>query len=787
MTKIFFAYAAEPEATGETISIAARSLSARPDVTATPWQAMEVAGRLILSQITEAINESDLVCCELGTLNANVLFELGYAIGRNKPVRVLLDSSDEVAIRSWRQFGLLSSIGYVRYNNSTEIHSRILSGLQELEPVWKDIANPTLPPPMARSIFYMPLNHVTDASRTLTRRLEGIQRQDWQVISADPSEVGAAPISWYVQQIWRSKATVIHFAAPRRTNSLIHNARCALIAGIAYGLGKELLMVAEDEYETPFDYQDLLKTHTSSKQMGVIFEAWYGKLRTSTSSTIPRSPIVGRLELKTALQQLNFYEYVAEQESTTLDEYFIRTKEFDSVLASRSVIFVGRKGVGKTANMLEAASTLREDRRNLVCVIKPTDYELRGLVEVLQRYERKASRTYLIENMWKFLIYSELAKTVVEQAEALPAGIGPIDPLASLRDFIDHSAPGIREDFAVRLERMVEAILEKAESDLLGVQEARDNIGAALGGVLVRDLRRLLEPALSPYARVAILIDNLDKAWDKHADLDSFSHLLLGLLTSVGRVTTEFRRGVGDDDLAFSLAVFLRYDIYQHLIRVAREPDKIRAASINWADQDFLFRVVDERFVYSRGQDADPRELWDSFFCSHILGVPTRDYLFHRVLPRPRDLLFLVNAAVSSAVNLSHEQVTESDVIKAELSYSQFAFEAALVANGITSDKLEELLFEFGGGSAFITMDNINEALRNVKVPLDVQADVLAHLLSLEFIGQEIGDGRFSYGADGPEARRVNVLARKTTAERGGQARFRVHPAFCPYLELSES
>src|ERR1019366_2504933 len=140
------------------------------------------------------------------------------------------------------------------------------------------------------------------------------------------------------------------------------------------------------------------------------------------------------------------------------------------------------------------------------------------------------------------------------------------------RDFIDNSAPGIRDDFALRLERMVESILAKAESDLIGIQEARDNIGAALGGVLVRDLRRLLEPALSSYARVAILIDNLDKAWDKHADLDSFSHLLLGLLTSVGRVTSEFRRGTGADDLAFSLAVFLRYDIYQHLIRVAREP-----------------------------------------------------------------------------------------------------------------------------------------------------------------------------------------------------------------------
>ena len=86
---------------------------------------------------------------------------------------VLLDSSDDVAMRSWRQFGLLSSVGYVRYNNSRDIHSRILGGLQELEPLWNDIAHPVMPPSTANSIFYMPLNHVTEASRALNRRLEG--------------------------------------------------------------------------------------------------------------------------------------------------------------------------------------------------------------------------------------------------------------------------------------------------------------------------------------------------------------------------------------------------------------------------------------------------------------------------------------------------------------------------------------------------------------------------------------------------------------------------------------
>jgi hypothetical protein len=198
----------------------------------------------------------------------------------------------------------------------------------------------------------MPLNHATDSSRTLTRRLDAAARKNWHVNPADASEIGAAPISWYVPNIWAASAAVIHFSAPRRSNSAIHNARAALIAGIAYGLDKQLLMVAEEQYESPFDYQDILQIHTSSKQLGQIFDSWFANL----NPVVVPSALQARRELQTALQQLNFYEYVAEQESDTLDEYFVPTSEYESILSSRSVLFVGRKGVGKTANMIEAAA-----------------------------------------------------------------------------------------------------------------------------------------------------------------------------------------------------------------------------------------------------------------------------------------------------------------------------------------------------------------------------------------------------------------------------------------------
>jgi len=78
-----------------------------------------------------------------------------------------------------------------------------------------------------------------------------------------------------------------------------------------------------------------------------------------------------------------FGEYVAEYEADDLPYYFVETAEFQRVMSPGTVLFVGRKGTGKTATMLRAADELARDRRNLVTIIKPTGYEFESLLKVL--------------------------------------------------------------------------------------------------------------------------------------------------------------------------------------------------------------------------------------------------------------------------------------------------------------------------------------------------------------------------------------------------------------------
>ena len=108
-----------------------------------------------------------------------------------------------------------------------------------------------------------------------------------------------------------------------------------------------------------------------------------------------------------------------------------------------------------------------------------------------------------------------------------------------------------------------------------------------------------------------------------------------------------------------------------------------------------LLRLIEERFFAVRRPRTDPAELWERFFCPKVNDMDTREYLLSRVLPRPRDMVYLCNAAVMAAVNSRNDRVEEADILAAEKNYWQFAYQALLVENGITVQEFEDVLLEF--------------------------------------------------------------------------------------------
>src|SRR5690606_23960842 len=57
------------------------------------WPSEPASGSHILSKVTSGINKAHVFLCDLTEINANVLFELGYAIATEKPIWITIDDS----------------------------------------------------------------------------------------------------------------------------------------------------------------------------------------------------------------------------------------------------------------------------------------------------------------------------------------------------------------------------------------------------------------------------------------------------------------------------------------------------------------------------------------------------------------------------------------------------------------------------------------------------------------------------------------------------------------------
>ncbi|HEX2050249.1 MAG TPA: hypothetical protein VHJ34_06390, partial [Actinomycetota bacterium] len=227
-------------------------------------------------------------------------------------------------------------------------------------------------------------------------------------------------------------------------------------------------------------------------------------------------------------------------------------------------------------------------------------------------------------------------------------------------------------------------------------------------------------------------------------------------------------------------------DIFFRVISQAREPDKIPTRFLTWSDGELLLQLVEERYRAGRDPNTPGSDLWRKYFERTTRGMPTREYMASRVLPRPRDILYLANAAIDSAVRHRREKVTSADVLEAERQYSQFAFEALLVEGSGDVRELEDLLFEFAGADEILTMSDLVETISKSSSHRDVTT-VLDQLVALSFLGREVHEGAFEFAENPRDRKRLDAVARGFATSRGADARYRIHPAYQAYLNVAAS
>lgn len=783
-SRIFVGFSSEPAILAETVRSAAVRIGQLPDVQAQTWEDLRIGGTVLLDTIESAIRACDLAVFDLTQLNENVMFELGLAIGADRAVWPLRDATDVSRGAEWNTLGLLETVGQIRFTNSDHVFAKFASERPDLagEALLSTSLAPELIGGRPPSILYLAEPFQTDAGRKVIQALESREDKSLDLVVADPVEASLQSLAWFTQHIYAAEAIVVHLASVRRAGAIAHNARSALVAGLARGLGKPLLMLAEQDFRPPLDYRDLLFRYPTASECATRTVYWL------TRQTAPAHRRVAQtrdrlraLELSTELQSVDLGEYVAENEAGALSRYFVETATFREILSGASRVYVGRKGAGKSATLIQSEGELRADKRNLVCVIKPPGYDLNGLVRLLAGYEQRDAKGFVAESLWKYLLYTELCLAIERDLGARPAGAMPESPEWQLMQFVSEESDWIKADFASRLEAAVDRLLAASQGS--GVATQRRNISEALHAGPMRQLRQLLAPALSVRDRVFVLVDNLDKAWDRYADIDQLTRLILGLLGGMDNFRRDLETATRGSRTPLAFSLFLRSDIYAAVRKVAREPDKLPVRHLRWEDELPLLEIVERRFVASRA-NAHGSQLWD-YFCERVRGIPVKEYLSGVTLPRPRDLLFLCRAAIDHAVSSRHTRVQEEDVLAGERLYSQFAFEAVAVETELRFERVDEILLEFAGLNAELSEQEVWDVLRAAHVETNKQPEIIDELRNVSFLGVQIGDDTFSYADEEREKRRVNVLAKRYAETRGTTRTYRVHPAFWSYLELS--
>jgi hypothetical protein len=783
----FIAFASGNPALAETLESAAEAIRAAGVADLITWQRMQIGGRMLLPDICEAITGRDLFIAEVSILNPNVLFELGFALALRKRIWLLLDSSLASARSGFDRFQLLTTVGFREFTNSQDVIRRFYEDqpyLTRERTVYRDIFDSPVRSPQSRLLYLKSLIE-TDACIKMSRR---VARARFSVTVDDPKEMRLQPLSWYARNAHTSLGVVAHFLSENHSDALMHNAKLALISGMALGFGKPLLMLAHEPYTSPLDYRDLLKTHSTASQCETLTGDWIAQLEQTVSAN---STTIGayqeHLKAQTQLQQVSLGDPIAEHEIEELPEYFVMTAAYNEALRAKHSIVVGRKGTGKTATLYQLAHEIGNDRRNHVCVVKPVAYELEGILRILSLTIPKSEQGYLIESLWKFVLYSELAKSVYEDIRGRPSYVQPDQQELDLLQFMDMNASVLLTDFSIRLESAVARLesVDKAAS----TEAQRLRISELLHGDLLPKLRLLLGAVLNRKQKVAILVDNLDKAWDQRSDLGMLSQLLFGLLAVSGRIAQEFdKSGLWRTPANVCLVLFLRSDIYAKVVTFAKERDKLPVRFIYWDDSRLLLRVVEERFARTSALAIGrPDEVWAHFFCAKVVGMQVQDFIGNAILPRPRDLIYFVRGALDHAVNSGHIRIEEEDLLAAEKQYSRYALDSLVVEGATELTMLEELLYEFAGLPEVIDLDAVRKALDAIGSS-DDPATVADKLADLTFLGLEVQTNRFEFLFNDNERPKFRSMARRILEDSpDSPQRFRIARPFQAYLEISRT
>ena len=671
--RVFYAYPHYPSNVGETISSAAKKLRGdgvlkKNNIRFRLWPDNTVSGKPLAKTVLGQIDRSHIFACDLTYPNPNVNFELGFAIARFKRIFTTLNPSVSKAERDFKRiyFSLLN-MGYVSYDNHESLAK---SFLQEkpwtslYQTLLDDRYRQQLPRLENPTLLYVkpPLN-----SDSVIAIQEEFKRSLFSesIVVDDPNEYSSQILEWYTDKIMTADAVIVHLLSSAHVDNSLHNLRASIVAGLAQGFGRPMIMMAHAPYEPPVDYDKWLSVHETAADCVASAKAWLNEVGTELTHQRARRLYIGtRTSRKMELRSLFLGDPVAEHEAHTLYDYFVETSSFYQAIDNPLTILLGRRGTGKTAILYAISSEMNSSTSNHVTILKPVGYETHGLIRVVEEVRQHSERGFLIESLWKYLIYSEIASSVATKIRNRPVYQARTAEEEAFLDYCNSNATVLMPPFSERIENAVLSL--EGVGRIVDAREQRLRISEELHSSLISELRRHLGIVLATADSLTLLIDGLDEPWGPGEHVDHLAELIGGLLNVVQYIPSDFRRSSSRlSPVNTKVTLLLRSDIFAFIQHLIPEQDKLPIVRVIWDNEELLLRVLEERMLHGAPRQRNAADIWEELFPAEVVGLTCPEFILRTVLPRPRDLIHLVKAAVNRAINGGSEKVSQDDFLAA--------------------------------------------------------------------------------------------------------------------------
>lgn len=662
MITAFFAYQS-PTRSGdfnnsEAIKRAISILSLK-NIRAISWEDLSNSGKLVNTEILKVIDESEYFVADLTHLNFNVMFELGYAIGKKKYIIILLNKGIEGAAANYHSTDILRQIGYTEFSNAQDI----VAGFEKsIESKPSDLLESNLTNISTSKIDIFYIRSKSRGQIELDVH-ELINNLICRVISDDSSEVEYRSLKWYVSNIFNSNSIILHCMPTNLDGSKRHNAINSLYAGIGLGLEKLVLLFAPAQFEAPIDYTDLLLSYTTSRDACEKIQTWVDVhiMNNDTVRHVYDEHVIDLLKLGIGYD-------VAENEKDALASYFVETKAFLDAKQSDKSLIVGKKGTGKTAIYIMLEKYFLEGDENFVVSLKPESSELLQNIDITRMYNTFAQEKSFFHAIWRSVIYSKILLLICERLKSNSLYTYNVNNI-NIIEFAKINDANLHDHFIETISRVYRQI-----------QSSDDNVLNNYYINFLNPMRALIKTYTNErkYWKIIILADNLDQAWDSRSDLKLQSQMLISLYN----VTDDINRDFGTDirfERRVQVVLLLRKDIFEQIVKYAIEPDKLFLSQyeIDWElFPDLLKKVIEKRFIYVLGLDDndDVNQIWIKFFNLRKKDLSAFEIIRSHCLSRPRDLLYFIGQLFESAFNNGRDKVCELDLEYAINRYNLYTY-----------------------------------------------------------------------------------------------------------------